>query len=110
MPGIGFTSELCALKVTFGGDRFPCEIQSATATEIKCFPKPTESTQMYAYYSFKISVLDVGQASLSTNDIFALKPNLHSITPAIGSVQGGTMLTLEGIYNLSKAVVVASLH
>uniref|UniRef100_H2Y4C5 G8 domain-containing protein n=1 Tax=Ciona savignyi TaxID=51511 RepID=H2Y4C5_CIOSA len=90
ITGTGFAPDNCANSVMIGD--YPCDVISSTTTEIKCMPKPTK----YDIAWNTVTVNNLGEASVDDNHRFALVPNINAVTPASGSLAGGTTLSVTG--------------
>ncbi|XP_078490230.1 fibrocystin-L-like [Ciona intestinalis] len=75
---------------------YPCEVLTSSSTEIRCSPKPTNMTLIGTLYQVKVTVNNLGEASVDDKHRFALVPNIYSVSPVSGSMQGGTKLTVTG--------------
>nr|XP_026692211.1 fibrocystin-L-like isoform X4 [Ciona intestinalis] len=94
ITGSGFAQNECANSVMIGN--YPCEVLTSSSTEIRCSPKPTNMTLIGTLYQVKVTVNNLGEASVDDKHRFALVPNIKSVVPVSGSMQGGTKLTVTG--------------
>eukprot|EP00361_Fabrea_salina_P003869 CAMPEP_0202427040 /NCGR_PEP_ID=MMETSP1345-20130828/1320_1 /ASSEMBLY_ACC=CAM_ASM_000843 /TAXON_ID=342563 /ORGANISM="Fabrea Fabrea salina" /LENGTH=3382 /DNA_ID=CAMNT_0049037631 /DNA_START=76 /DNA_END=10221 /DNA_ORIENTATION=+ len=91
--GTNFPQDSSLLTVTLGG--VPCEVTSNSETEIQC-TKPSEATA--GDWKPQVHIKDLGLAKYqdSVTNTLEFVPIITSVSPAVGSTNGGTLLTITG--------------
>ncbi|XP_076825620.1 fibrocystin-L-like isoform X2 [Clavelina lepadiformis] len=105
IQGTGFSTPT---TVKVGGKT--CEVTSTTATAITCQISASEELAVGVYHPVVVNVNGKGDALLQMQSqikrSFALTPLITGISPNIGSLAGGTKITIQGSGFTHKSVVV----
>uniref|UniRef100_UPI00193AC945 fibrocystin-L-like n=1 Tax=Styela clava TaxID=7725 RepID=UPI00193AC945 len=99
IEGTGFGDDSCRISVVIGDD-ISCTVNSSTTTTITCTPNPNAGANIGISYEVIVNVLGYGDAFVDiptdADKRFALLPSISSITPATGSLAGGTYIDILG--------------
>ena len=94
-----FTQSSC-IFVSLKNSQIPCNFRSLQNNIYKCFItlNDAENYNLVPYQKYMIQVLtvDKGYAIFTENNEFWFEPQITSITPAVGSINGGTIVTVSG--------------
>ncbi|XP_066271366.1 fibrocystin-L-like [Branchiostoma lanceolatum] len=105
----GLGSDSCMNEVTVAG--YPCTCQLVTADSMSCTIDPQDGMPVATYNLVEMNVNNRG-AALNTlltveERSFVLLPNVDSISPDVGSMVGGTFVTITG-YGFTSPGIEAS--
>ncbi|XP_078617899.1 fibrocystin-L-like [Branchiostoma floridae x Branchiostoma japonicum] len=94
----GLGSDSCMNEVTVAG--FPCTCQLDTADSMSCTIDPQDAMPVATYNLVELKVNNRGNALNTLPTVeergYVLLPNIDSISPDVGSMVGGTLLTITG--------------
>lgn len=93
--GNNFDGDLCEYNIDIGSS-FRCPMINKTIDRLTC--RISNDSMIAAYFQQVVRVSRVRQGYL-TSDYelrFRFQPSIFSITPSIGSISGGTLVTIEG--------------
>ncbi|KAI8520654.1 Fibrocystin-L [Branchiostoma belcheri] len=94
----GLGSDSCMNKVTVGG--YPCSCQLVTADSLSCTIDHQDDMPVATYNNMGLTVDNRGDGLNSPLTVeersFVLLPNVDSISPDVGSMVGGTLVTITG--------------
>eukprot|EP00759_Apiculatamorpha_spiralis_P009384 PhF_6_TR15991/c1_g1_i1/m.25091 len=91
ISGTNFGPDLDMNEVRVGTT--PCKVVSASTTSIVCMTAPTKPS---VNNIVQVVVSNLGGSKILTTDTFAFELEIATVRPQIGSVQGGTTITLTG--------------
>ncbi|XP_019623376.1 PREDICTED: fibrocystin-L-like [Branchiostoma belcheri] len=94
----GLGSDSCMNKVTVGG--YPCSCELVTADSLSCTIDHQVDMPVATYNNMGLTVDNRGDGLNSPLTVeersFVLLPNVDSISPDVGSMVGGTLVTITG--------------
>ncbi|XP_078699976.1 fibrocystin-L-like [Branchiostoma floridae x Branchiostoma belcheri] len=97
--GTGFSTNACENEVLIGG--YPCDVTSVTSNSITCQVTPGNDMPVGTFLPVTVNIKNRGYARMAfpggaESRMFALLPEVTSVSPVQGSTEGGTQLTIRG--------------
>ena len=98
ITGTGFGTDTGCVRVTIDGH--PTIINSVLDTEIQTTVDPNDPPPLGAYHEVLVEMVVEGYAFIAVpsleSRVFLFRPSLSSVSPQVGSVAGGTVVTITG--------------
>ncbi|XP_035685638.1 fibrocystin-L-like [Branchiostoma floridae] len=99
IQGTGFSTNACENEVLIGA--YSCDVTSSTSNSITCQVNPLDNMPVGSFHPVSVNIKNRGYARMATPEgeesrMFALLPEVTSVSPEQGSTEGGTQLTIRG--------------
>ena len=98
IEGHGFSDAVSDNNVAFGG--WPCDVKSSSESKLTCTMDQNLHVDALIPLRLNLQVMNSGLASLNIHDpsqrAVKFSPSINSLSPSLGSLAGGTFLTING--------------
>ena len=111
ITGEGFSTADCQNEVLFSDSA--CSVTSSSESSVTCTMDKSSEPQLGIYHPISMRVGNRGNALINImapeDRSFGLLPNIESISPTVGSLAGGAIVTITGFgFGDSQSVLIGS--